>query len=136
MNLSQFLSLSYWFEPTPVSDFSYLDILTWCIIGLFVLGIALHVVGRFVALHPIVRRFLRRLPGGIYLTAVISGFLVFARFQRAPYISMRILLFLVFIAFIVWLAILIYKFAKNYNREVAAYAKRKENKKSKRRLKK
>lgn len=136
MNVSQFLSLSYWFDTAPVSDFRYLDVLTWCLVALFVVGIALHLIGRFVAMHPVVRKFIRRLPGGIYLTAVISAFLVFARFQRAPYLSMRIWLLVTFGAFMVWLIVLLVKFVGNHKREVAAYSKRKENKKQKRRLKK
>lgn len=135
MNLSQFVSLSYWFDTAPISDFRYLDLLTWIIIGLFVLAIVLQVGSRFIALHPVVRRFVKRLPGAMYLTSIISGFLVFARFQRAPYISMRIWLFVTFGVFIVWFVVLLIKFIANYSREVSAFAKRKENKKKKKKQK-
>ena len=135
MDFSQFLSLSYWFEITPASDFRYLDMLTWVVIALFVLAIVVQLGSRFVAMHPVVRRFIRRLPGAMYLVSVIGGFLLFARFQRAPYLSMRIWLLLDFLVFLVWLVILIVKFIRNYKREMVAFGKRKENKKKKRKLK-
>ncbi|MBI4836336.1 MAG: hypothetical protein HY817_03680 [Candidatus Abawacabacteria bacterium] len=135
MNFSQFFSLSYWFETTPIGDFRYLDLLTWVLIALFVLAIVIQLGSRFVAMHPVLRRFIRRLPGGLYITSIIGGFLVFARFQRAPYIGMRIWMLLTFVIFAAWLITLLVKFTMNYQREMGAFAKRKENKKKKRKLK-
>ena len=135
MDFSQFLSLSYWFEVTPVSEFRYLDTLTWIVIALFVLAIVIQLAGRFMTMHPVVRRLVRRLPGALYLTSIIAAFLLFSRFQRAPYLSMRIWLLLDFVIFLIWLVILLVKFFRNYNREMTAFVKRKENKKKKRKLK-
>ncbi len=135
MNLSQFLSFGYWFDTAPISDFRYLDLLTWIILGLFVLAIIVQLSGKFFTMHPVVRRFVKRLPGAMYLASIVAAFLVFARYQRAPYLSMRIWLLLTFGILLVWFVVILVKFFQNYTREVAAFSKRKENKKKKKKLK-
>ncbi len=135
MNFSQFLSLDYWFEANPIGDFQYLRLLTWVTIGFFVVGILLQLFARFGHINGIMRRFLRRLPGPMYLTGFLSGFLLFARYQRAPYISMRFIFALVFVFFALWLITVIVKFILHYKQDVGAYMKRKENKKMKKRIK-
>lgn len=135
MNFSQFLSFAYWFDTNPIGDFQYLNMLTWVTIGLFALAILIQLLARFGKMNGVVRRFLRRLPGPMYLTGILSGFLLFARYQRAPYISMRIVFFAVFFFFALWLITVIVKFLKNYKQDVSAFNKRKENKKLKKRTK-
>lgn len=135
MNFSQFLSLDYWFEVSPAGDFQYLRLLTWITIGVFALAIILQLWARFGYMNGVVRRFLRRLPGPMYITGILSGFLLFARNQRAPYISMRFILALVFFFFALWFVTVFVKFVSHYKQDLGAYIKRKENKKMKKRLK-
>src|SRR3972149_4258422 len=135
MNFAQFLSFDYWFEVNPVGDFQYLRLLTWVTIGFFALAIIFQLWARFGHMNGVVRRFLRRLPGPMYLTGILSAFLLFARFQRAPYVSMRFLLALVFFFFALWLITVVVKFLLHYKQDVGAYIKRKENKKMKKKLK-
>lgn len=134
MNVAQFFSLAYWFELNPVADFVYLRVLTGVVIGLFVGGIVIQLIARFGKMNAVVRKFLRRLPGPMYLTSIIAAFFLFARSQRAAYLGMRVFLLITFGLFIVWLVIAIVKFIRNYRRELNAAEKRKENKKAKRRL--
>jgi hypothetical protein len=134
MNVAQFFSLAYWFELNPVADFVYLRLLTGVVIGLFVAGIVIQLIARFGKMNAVVRKFLRRLPGPMYLTSIIAAFFLFARSQRAAYLGMRFFLLITFGLFIVWLVVAIVKFIRNYRREVNAAEKRKENKKAKRRL--
>ncbi len=135
MNFSQFLSLDYWFDINPIGDFQYLRLLTWVTIGLFAVAIIFQLWARFGRMNGVLRRFLRRLPGPMYLTGVLSGFLLFARYQRAPYVSMRFVLALVFFFFVLWLITVFVKFIVHYKQDVSAFTKRKENKKMKKRLK-
>ena len=135
MNFSQFLSFDYWFEANPIGDFQYLNLLTWITIGLFAVAILIQLLIRFVGMNGVVRKFLRRLSGPMYLTGILSGFLLFARYQRAPYISMRFVLALMFFFFAVWLITITVKFVMHYKKDVGSFIKRKENKKMKKRLK-
>lgn len=134
MNVAQFFSLAYWFELNPVGDFLYLRAMTGVVIGLFVAGIAIQLIARYVKMNAVVRKFLRRLPGPMYLTSIIAAFFLFARYQRAAYLGMRVFLLVTFGLFVVWLVIAAVKFVRNYQRELNAVVKRKENKKAKRRL--
>ncbi len=136
MNLAQFFSLAYWFELNPVANFSYLRVLTGIVIGLFVAGIVIQLIARYGKMNAVVRKFLRRLPGPMYLTSIIAAFFLFARYQQAAYLGMRFFLLLTFGLFILWLVVAIVKFIKGYSRNVDSAVKRKENKKAKRRLQK
>ncbi len=136
MNVAQFFSLAYWFEVNPIGDFMYLRLLTGVVIGLFVAGVVIQLIARFGKMNAVVRKFLRRLPGPMYLTSVLAAFFLFARNQRAAYLGMRVFLLVTFGIFVIWLVVAIVKFVRNYRRDLNAALKRKENKKAKRRIQK
>jgi hypothetical protein len=135
MNVAQFLSLAYWFELNPPGDFVYLSQSIILVVGVFVAAILVQLIARFGKMNGIVRKFLRRLPGPMYLVSIIAAFLLFARYQRASYIGMRFFFLLTFLLFVIWLVVVSIKFIRSYRREVTAFEKRKENKKLKRRHK-
>jgi uncharacterized membrane protein SirB2 len=111
--------LLYFFEPLPSGPFKYLIIIS-VIAAIFLIGsIGLRFIIRKKKEDKIFKKMFRSLPGKLLIIAIFLGIYLFSRYARIPFLSMRVLEYLI-------LAIAAYLIIQNIRKYLLDYPKAKE----------
>lgn len=110
--------VNYFFLPLPGSNFRF-TIPLFILFGLLIVGsfILRFLLRRKKRGDPILYRLFKKTAGHMRLIGIIGFLLVLARINKAPMLSMRILLYSVLIIFVIWAWKQIYCYRVTYPRE-------------------
>lgn len=110
------LTVKYFLDARPGTDFQYTKY-TLLLIGiLFALSIAIKIYRRKYVKEDAVKKIIRPYSGKFFTFGVILLFLLFAREAGIPFFSMRILWLFLLIYIIGWIAKTCFGFKKEYKK--------------------
>ena len=114
MDLSQLFDASYIFDSVPpFHNRTMLPLLVFAlalIIGGLIISLGIQ-TGKL-KISKIIRKYLRRVPGRLYMFGTLILMYIFFRYENAIYLSSRIVLYVILLSllvYIVWYAIYVYK---------------------------
>lgn len=87
--------LQYFFEPLPSGQFKYLNALIIVAVVTMLISIALRIHLKKQKENKIFRKLFRDLPGKLQLFALSEGVYLLVRYERMPYLSMRVLNYMI-----------------------------------------
>ena len=112
--MNQFLTLSYYFTPKPVSDFQFTKFTLGICLALLILGIVFEVYRKRGMTDKVARKILKPYPQKLIRYGVVALFLLAFREAGIPYLSMRVWWF-VLAAFMIYSALkLAFTYKKQY----------------------
>lgn len=116
--MEQFLTLQYYFNPSPNPDFQFTK-LTLLLVGLlFLTGIGIKIYRKKRAKDAIIKKMLKRYPGHLSTFGIVLLILLLFREAGFPFLSMRIwwIAFLIFIVY--WALKTTLGFKKEYKKRL------------------
>ncbi len=123
-HFDQLVKLSFWFTPRPGEAGVYFARSAILFGLLFLIALVLWL---FIAkikkkgFNPIRAKLGRKIYTCLFTVSLIGGVLVFFRAERIPYLSIRFLVLLLFITFIVWLILILRYYLRKYKSEMVEY---------------
>jgi len=115
--MSQFLTMQYYFNPNPGSQFKYW-IVMFVFAGLLILCGALVKAYRNKTQDKILKKMLKSYPAKFYWFGVVAGVLTWVRLENISLFSMRFLWIVYFGMMIYVIIVNIKKFYREYPRKV------------------
>lgn len=127
MNLSNLLSLNYWFSlQNPGMKPTAFLVTAVLFFAALVAAIALKVVSKRFNKNPPLARFLRRLGNPFLCLGLVGYIFFFFRYEIILFLGARFWLLLLGLGFLFWVAMLVIKFLKTYKNELSLIARDKE----------
>lgn len=117
---------SYLFEKAPPSNFKFLWPTLIFFTLMFLTGIILPKFLTKKKENPIFQKLAKKLSTPLIVYSLLGLLLLFFRNQAIPYLSARLLLFLLFFAFLVWLISFLLYLAFDFQKEKLIYQKKAE----------
>ncbi|MCX6807781.1 MAG: hypothetical protein NTZ80_03230 [Patescibacteria group bacterium] len=124
INFATLLTWTYWFANPTMSSTTISNALLIIFGALIVIGLLLKVYFRYGSFHPVMRKFIKPIPGNIMRWGITGMLLAFFRLENVHYLSWRFL----WVIFAIWAIYMIVKkilfFHKEYPRRMELYKNR------------
>lgn len=92
--MDRFLTLHYYFTPTPEINFQYTKVTLFVGIILILAGLALSIYRKKYLKDQVAKKMLRKKPGELYIYGIIILSLLAIREASIPFLSMRLFWFI------------------------------------------
>lgn len=121
MDISLIFNLGYWFNPSPGPEFKFFSYFFVFYIFIFIIALFIFFYVKIKKnINPILKKILKKLPIPLEIFSLCGIFIIIFRISNAYFLSMRIFLFLWFIAFFTYIYFIILKF-KTYPEKLEKY---------------
>lgn len=113
--MDKLLTLKYYFDTTPSSDFQFTK-LVLLVVGLFfLLSLGVRIYRKKYCKNEIIRKMLRGYSGRFFTFGSILLFILLSRETGIPILSMRFWLFAFLLYVIIWALTVCFTFKKKYH---------------------
>ncbi|MFC1686549.1 hypothetical protein ACFLZS_01310 [Patescibacteria group bacterium] len=123
-NFNQLLELSFWFERTPGPAGSYFTRLSFVFGFLFLAALVIYLFTAKVKrkdFNPVRAKLWRKVYICFFTVSIVGGILIFLRYEQIPFLSLRVLMLVLLIGFLIWLGLILRYYLTTFKEELSEH---------------